>query len=116
MPDLSILATCPLFAGLDPAELGQVAERGRERRFDAGNQLCRAGEPSERCWVILSGLVDVLAGGEDPSSGEVLARHRKGATVGEVGVVLGEPYAETVVASIPTTALELRTDEVGELV
>src|SRR5437588_8055005 len=116
MADLSILATCPLLAGLDAADLGLVAERGKERRFDAGDHLCRAGEPSERCWVILSGLVDVLAGAADASTGEVLARHRKGAAVGDVGVIVQEPYGETVVASIPTTALELRADELAELV
>jgi predicted acylesterase/phospholipase RssA/CRP-like cAMP-binding protein len=116
MPDLSILATCPLLGGLGPADLELVAELGRQRSFDPGDHLCRAGEPSDRCWVILSGLVDVLAGDADALTGEVLARHRKGSAIGEVGVIIEEPYAETVVASIPTTALELRADDLAELV
>ena len=45
MPDLSILAACPLLAGLDAAAVQAVAERGQERRFDPGDHLCRAGEP-----------------------------------------------------------------------
>jgi len=109
--DVSGLARSPLFAGLGLAELDLVAARARPRAFAAGEALCVAGEPSDRCWVITAGLVHVM-GGDD----EVLARHRKGATVGEVGAILGEPQAESVIASIPTTALELSAVDLSELV
>ena len=66
--------------------------------------------------MITAGLVDVVAHGEEQTSGEILARHRKGATVGEVGAILGEPQQESLVASIPTSALELDADALGELV
>jgi len=114
--DVSGLARSSLFAGLGLAELELVAQRTSVRSFQPGETLCQAGEPSERCWVITAGLVDVLGHSGEAPAGEVLARHRKGATVGEVGAILGEPHAETVVASIPTTALELSADALGELV
>ncbi len=130
--DVAGLARSPLFAGLAPAELELVATRARPRAFQAGDVLCRAGEPSERCWVITAGLVHVMGGSEaehggdaagasaggtsEQPGGEVLARHRKGATVGEVGAILGEPQPETLIASIPTTTLELSAAELGELV
>jgi predicted acylesterase/phospholipase RssA/CRP-like cAMP-binding protein len=116
MADLSHLARIPLFAGLDAGELELIARAARRRAFKAGESLCRAGEPSDRCWVITEGLVDALGRGSGEQRGEILARHRKGATVGEVGVILGEPQAETLVASIPTVTLELGSEEVGELV
>ena len=109
--DPSALARSSLFAGLSAAELALVGERAHARELGAGEALCRAGEPSERCWVITAGLVDVL-----DSSGQTVARRRKGATVGEVGAILGEPRRETLVASIPTSVLELEDDDLGELV
>jgi NTE family protein len=114
--DASALARSTLFAGLGLAELAFVAERARPREFQAGETLCLAGEPSKRCWVITAGLVDVVAHGGEQPGGEILARHRKGATVGEVGAILGEPQPESLVASIPTSALELDADALGELV
>jgi predicted acylesterase/phospholipase RssA/CRP-like cAMP-binding protein len=65
--------------------------------------------------VITAGLVDVLAPSGEAAAGEVVARQRKGSTVGEVAAILGEPYPETVVASIRTSALELRAAEIQEL-
>jgi NTE family protein len=114
--DVSGLARSPLFAGLNAAELELVAARARPREFQAGEALCTAGEASDRCWVITAGLVDVVGHGGEGPAGEILARHRKGASVGEVGVILGEPQPESVLASIPTSALELSAAELGELV
>ncbi|HEX4186671.1 MAG TPA: cyclic nucleotide-binding and patatin-like phospholipase domain-containing protein [Solirubrobacteraceae bacterium] len=116
MSDVPQLARAPLFAGLDAEQLELVARAGRRRAFGSGEVLCRAGEPSERCWVITEGLVDALGRGGGEQDREIVARHRKGATVGEVGVILGEPQAETLVASIPTVTLELGAEELGGLV
>jgi NTE family protein len=116
MTDLSVLGHTPLFAGLDAAALDLVGQRARARSFEPGERLCHFGDPGERCWVITGGLVDVLGASGDAPAGEVLARHRKGATVGEVAVILGQPHFETVVASIATTTLTLEAPVLHELV
>jgi len=105
--EVAILARSPMFAGLSGAELEVVAARAHARTFEPGEELCRAGDSGGRCWVITAGLVDVLGGSGGSETRDVVARHRKGATVGEVAVILGEPYPETVIASIRTSALEL---------
>jgi NTE family protein len=64
--------------------------------------------------VILAGLVDIYGAGA--AEEEIISRQRKGSTIGEAAVLLSEPYAETVIASIPTSTLELRADDVRELV
>ncbi len=96
-----------LFAGLTDAELAAVAEQTRPRAFDAGEQICAAGEASDRLWLITGGLVHILAGHSDAAAGEVMARQRKGDVVGAQGAVTGEPRTATVVAALPTSALEL---------
>ena len=113
--DLTLLARTPMFAGLEPSALETVAGRGRPRTFEAGAALCSAGSDADRCWVITAGLVDVLGAVGGVDAGEVLARQRKGSSVGEVAVILEEPYAESVVASTRTSALELRASELREL-
>ncbi|HWX45920.1 MAG TPA: cyclic nucleotide-binding and patatin-like phospholipase domain-containing protein [Solirubrobacteraceae bacterium] len=96
-----------LFAGLADAELQAVAEQMRPRAFDAGEQICAAGEASDRLWLITGGLVHILAGHSDAAAGEVVARQRKGDVVGAQGAVTGEPRTATVVAAIAASALEL---------
>jgi NTE family protein len=101
------LAASPLLAGLDDTELQAIAEQMRPRTFAAGEQICAAGESSDRLWLITGGLVHILAGRTDAAAGEVLARQRKGDAIGAQGVITGEPRTATAVAAIPTTALEL---------
>lgn len=113
--DLEMLSRAPMFAGLADEALEAIAGRGRARTFTPGKELCRAGEPGERCWVITAGLVDVYGAGASAAEGEIISRQRKGSTVGEAAVLLSEPYAETVIASIPTSTLELGADDVREL-
>jgi len=96
-----------LFAGLVDAELSAVAEQMRPREFAAGEQICAAGETSDRLWLITGGLVHILAGHADAAAGEVVARQRKGDVVGAQGAVTGEPRTATVLAALPTSALEL---------
>ena len=96
-----------LFAGLADTELKAIAEQMRPRTFAAGERICAAGEASDRLWLITGGLVHILAGQVDAAAGEVVARQRKGDVVGAQGAVTGEPRTATVVAALPTSAMEL---------
>ncbi|HYB30328.1 MAG TPA: patatin-like phospholipase family protein [Solirubrobacteraceae bacterium] len=111
-----MLARAPMFAGLTAEELEAVAQRARSKAFAPGKELCRAGQAGESCWVITAGLVDVYGAGDSVAAGEIVARRRKGSTVGEAAVILSEPHAETVIASIPTSTLELRAEDVHGLI
>src|SRR5947209_5017103 len=101
MADLGLLAEVPLFAGLSPEDLGELGGIMRERVFDAGEVVCRAGEPSDRLWVITRGLIHILSGSS------VVARGRKGDVIGEIGVIGHSVRSATVVARVRTSALEL---------
>jgi NTE family protein len=109
------LPPTPLFAGLADAELQAVAEQMRPREFAAGEQICAAGEASDRLWLITGGLVHILAGHADAAAGEVVARQRKGDIVGAQGAVTGEPRTATVVAALPASAMELDAKRFLEL-
>lgn len=104
-----------MFAGLTEAEMRAVAEQMRPREFAAGEQICAAGEASDRLWLITGGLVHVLAGHADAAEGEVVARQRKGDVVGAQGTVTGESRTASVVAALPVSAMELDGERFLEL-
>ncbi len=108
------LARSQLFAGLGEDELDLVAERMRARTFAQGEQLCRAGEPSDRIWLITGGLVNWIAG-TTAGGGEIELRMRKGDVIGAQDAITGAERTATVVASTLTSTLELDAENLLEL-
>jgi NTE family protein len=96
-----ILKRAELFAGLDAADLNELATRMRPCEFEPDDELCREGEPATRMLVIVDGLVHATV------AGRTVAKRRHGEVIGAAKLVAGEPHAETVVARTPTMALEL---------
>ena len=96
-----ILKRAELFEGLAGSELNELAAAMAPREFQAGDELCREGEPAERMLVIVDGLVHALV------AGRTVAKRRHGEVIGAAKLVAAEPHAETVVARTPTMALEL---------
>lgn len=108
------LARSQLFAGLTDDELEVVAERMRPRQFAPGEQLCGAGEPSDRIWLITGGLVHWTAG-TTASGGEIELRMRKGDVIGAQDAITATERTATVVATMNTSTLELEAAELVEL-
>ena len=106
MPRNPALARSPLFASLNDAQLDALNERMRPRTFEAGEQICQAGEESDRIWLITGGLVHWLAPTTE-GAGELVLRLRKGDVIGAQDAITHKPRSATVVAGIATTALEL---------
>ena len=97
---VTALARCPLFRGLSPEALRQVAQFGELQSLPAGTELVREGQPSDSFLLILQGEAAVLVAGDRAEPTEVA---RLGAldSVGEMGLILGEPRSATVVARSP---------------
>lgn len=96
-----------LLAGLDllrpfsEQERAQLAQAAAPRRFGIGERLITEGAPGETFYVIASGEVMVMRGGAE------VARLVRGAYLGEMSLLTGEPRAATVVAVTDVLALEL---------
>ncbi|MBV9492109.1 MAG: cyclic nucleotide-binding domain-containing protein [Verrucomicrobia bacterium] len=54
------LATIPIFAGLNPAALSDLAGAAEEAVFRPGDLVVKEGEPGNRMFVIHSGRVEVV--------------------------------------------------------
>ena len=100
------LAQSQLFEGLSAEELEAVRERMRARQFAPGEQLCAAGDPSDRIWLITAGLVHWRAG-TTAGGGEIELRMRKGDVIGAQDAITGAERTATVEASTITNTLEL---------
>jgi NTE family protein len=108
------LAGSRLFEGLTEDELAVVAQRMRARQFAPGEQLCAAGDPSDRIWLITGGLV-IWSAGTTAGGGEIELRMRKGDVIGAQDAITGTERTATVSASTITDTMELDAADLLEL-
>jgi len=101
MERILFLRRVPLFAGLAPADLKQVAAITGERFYPDGELIAQQGEPGDEMYIIVSGEVRVLTGatrGKDAKDVEV-ARRKPGEYVGEMAIISREPRMASLVAA-----------------
>ncbi len=92
-----VLSGLPLFAGLNPDILKQIAESAEWLSLPGGSTLFAAGETSDAMYVVLSGCLGVFS----PDSRDrrrFMGRVPSGDTVGEMGLISGRPRSAHVVA------------------
>ena len=116
------LARAPLFAGLDQVALADVAHAMRFREFAPGEVICREGEPGESMFLIVDGLVQARVAALDARALSMFAEDRlagklrQGDAIGATSLVTGEPRSATIIASVPTSVLELDSDAFRALI
>jgi CRP/FNR family cyclic AMP-dependent transcriptional regulator len=98
-----LLASTPLFAGVDPDGLERIGERTVEVAFTSGQVIARQGEVGTGFFVIASGQVRVVR------DGRTIATLGPGEFFGELSVLDGQPRNAQVLAVGPTTCLALAT-------
>ncbi len=114
------LQAAPLFEGLSQSDLVSVASVMRFRSFAAGDVICRQGERGERMYVVVEGLVHLLAAlPEAPAirtrsifdEGRLVGKLRRGEAFGTGSLLTGGAHSATARAAVPTDALELGREE-----
>src|ERR1700729_2276394 len=103
-----------LFEGLTDEQLDVVGGRMRPRQFAPGEQLCAAGDASDRIWVMTGGLV-IWTAGTTAGGGEIELRMRKGDVIGAQDAITGTERTATVSATTITDTLELEAHDLLEL-
>jgi NTE family protein len=92
-----LLAEMPLFSGLSPAVLDEVAAAAEWLSLPGGAVLFSEGDSADALYVVLSGSLAVLAA-DGRVQRRFLARLTAGDTVGEMGLISGHPRTANVVA------------------
>jgi CRP-like cAMP-binding protein len=103
VPDSKVdrLTRVPLFAGVSKRDLEFVASRVDEVSLKPGQTLIREGQPTESCFLLESGYVQVTRGGKPA------ARLGPGDFFGEIGMLDRGPATATVVTDGPVEAMVL---------
>lgn len=101
---MDVLTTIPMFAPLTPALLETLARHLRPVTVTPGEVFIREGEPSDRFYVITSGLVEVTV------DGALRRREGPGDFFGEIGLLRDVPRTATITAVEETELLALERD------
>ncbi len=94
MPDLSAI---PMFRDLDPITLRAVQDELQWLTLPGGSALFREGEKSDFFYIVISGRLGVLIEGDEDEP-RFITQIGTGDTVGEMGMITGEPRTATVIA------------------
>jgi CRP-like cAMP-binding protein len=106
MDRILFLKRVPMFAGLSPTDLQQVAAIAEEASFQDGDVLAEEGEQGDELFVIVEG--EVIVNTRDAAGKLIeLARRGSGDYVGEMAILNREPRMADLVASGSTYALTI---------
>jgi CRP/FNR family transcriptional regulator len=104
----------PLFSGLAPDDLAQLADVAVPRRWAAGEVVFREGDDGETCYVVRSGAARVTRNHSDGRA-ITLAELRRGDIFGELAMWGSETRSATVEALEETAAVALLAGDVKRL-
>ncbi|HSF31484.1 MAG TPA: universal stress protein [Candidatus Tectomicrobia bacterium] len=105
-----LIAQAPLFAALSPEDLEHIAETARIRTYQRGEVIVHEGETATECFLIASGLVEVVKG-EESSHPTVLGRLKAGEFFGEMAVIDDHPRSASVRAIEETECVAIARTE-----
>jgi NTE family protein len=95
------LARTPLFSGIDPELVGQLAAKSRTRDLATGKWLFRERDPAHEMYIVRAGRLEVV----DEGAGAVIREYRRGDALGELALLTGSPRSVSVRAARATEVI-----------
>ncbi len=99
---IEMLQRVSIFSGLSKKYLKNVAEKGTEQTFEAGQTVVREGEIGFGFYLVLEGATEVR------KSGKVIAKLGRGQFFGELSLLDKQMRSADVVAVEPTRCLVIK--------
>jgi NTE family protein len=109
-----VLSALPLFAGLEPLIIRQIAESAEWLSLPGGSTLFAAGEPSDALYVVLSGCLGVFSP-DNRDRRRFMGRVPAGDTAGEMGLISGRPRSAHVAALRDTELARISSDSFNSI-
>ncbi len=97
------LARTPLFSGVDPELVGQLAAKSRTRHLVTGKWLFREGDPAHEMYIVRAGRLEVV----DEGAGAVVREYRRGDALSERALLTGSPRSVSVRAARATEVIAI---------
>ncbi|MEZ0241490.1 MAG: Crp/Fnr family transcriptional regulator [Chloroflexota bacterium] len=108
-PNLMLLAQVPLFAGVGPEGLEEIAGIAREKDVAAGTVLTHEGRHEGYFFVVISGTIRIERGGR------TINTLGPGDYLGEIALLDGGPRTATATAETPCRLLSLMPEQFHQL-
>lgn len=86
----ALLARVPIFAGLTPEQIGEIAKRAERVKFRSRHRITEAGVKGDGAYLLVSGSADEMS---DPPQ-----ELPQGALIGELAMLIEHDFGTTVVA------------------
>ena len=100
---VQVLRKIPIFRGLSPTQVRTILSLCSHRTCKPEEKLCQSNSPSDEMYILLAGELVVVT-----AEGVKVATILPVTTVGEMGVITGEPRSATVEVSKPSNVFTLR--------
>ncbi len=113
---INCLASIPIFADLDTAELNTISDNMHVSRFEAGDLVFSEGDPGDEVCFVVDGTLDVLKS-NDGKLEKKIAVKAPGGSIGEMAVIGNFSRTATVKSRTDATLLTLsrrRFDQICE--
>lgn len=108
------LESAELFRLLKPDELASLRGAAQERRFAAGQEIFREGDPGDGIYIVKSGLIEISSQ-LNPDHRQVLSQLGPGQIFGEMAIIENLPRSAAASAVHPTVAIFLARAEMQAL-
>jgi CRP-like cAMP-binding protein len=106
--DPGAIEDIPFLAELPPAERDRLLSHARVVRFDSGQVVVERAQPARAMYIVTQGTARVDAGGRSHDL-------KRGALLGEMGLLSSKPRMRTVTALEGFEALEIETGDLDAL-
>jgi CRP-like cAMP-binding protein len=91
---VQVLRKIPIFKGLSPTQVRTILSLCSHKTFQPEDRICQSNSPSDEMYILLAGELVVVT-----AEGVKVATILPVTTVGEMGVITGEPRSATVEVS-----------------
>ncbi|HQM11351.1 MAG TPA: DUF1003 domain-containing protein, partial [Polyangiaceae bacterium] len=110
MDRIDLLASIPMFEGLENEDLEVLARELRVHPLVPGDMVFHAGDEGNSMFIVAAGVVDIFLPGLDPSSNLVVATLEAGTYFGEFALFDNQPRSASAQVTSDTVLLELGRD------
>lgn len=100
---IQVLRKIPIFNGLSPTQVRKILGLCVHRQYGPGDRVCESGTRPDEMYVLLSGEVGIVT-----PEGLKVATILPVTTVGEMGVITGQPRVATVEVTKPSALFTIQ--------
>ncbi len=110
MDRIDLLASIPMFEGLEDADLEALAGQLHLHQLVPGDMVFHAGDRGDSMFIVAAGVIDIHLPGSDPTAKVTLANLEAGTYFGEFALFDDKPRSASAQATCDTILLELGRD------